>query len=117
VALVSADEDVLMRWSGAAADDATRKTLTELAAARRSLAQAQRQLDALGTQIEEATADQARVRENLGAVPPDSSLGQRYLGMLETQETRIATLREQRAEAQAERDRRRDALARQVSGG
>ncbi|MBU4609609.1 DUF4139 domain-containing protein [Achromobacter sp. GG226] len=114
LALVSAEPDVLMRWSGAASDDATRKTLTALAEARRALAQAQARVDESEAQLDEAAADQARVRENLGAVPADSALGQRYLKMLEDEETRIAELREARTGAVAERDRLRKSLAEQI---
>lgn len=101
IALLDADANALFRWSGTAADPKTAAQLKELAERRTRLTQADAELEALGTEQEEAVANQGRIRENLSAVPADSSLGQRYTKALGQEEDRIADIGKRRQQAQA----------------
>lgn len=92
IALVDAETDALLAWSGRVADESTATRLKTLAETKRQWHAALQQEQVLLQAREEAFANQARIRENLGAVPADSSLGQRYATMLAEQEDRIASL-------------------------
>lgn len=61
-------------------------------------------------------ADQARIRENLRAVPPESDLYRRYLATLAEQENRLAALRGEIEAAQAAVQAAREALASFIRG-
>lgn len=100
VALVDSDADTLLYWVGQLDDPATNAILTELAAARRDITRAQTALATLEQDIGQASDSQARIRENLAAVPADSSLAGRYLEMLEAEENRIADLGTRRQAAE-----------------
>jgi len=115
IALMETDEQVLAAWSANAADERTRRDLQRLADLRRELADAQRQEQALDEQLDDAAQNQARVRDNLAAVPDDSALGQRYLAALEKEEDRIDTLRQRRQAARQETANRREALEKGLS--
>ncbi|NYT67352.1 DUF4139 domain-containing protein [Pusillimonas noertemannii] len=110
VALADTNEQTLAAWSANAADERSKNELRRLADLRRELSDAQRQEQMLEEQLGEAAENQARVRDNLAAVPPDSALGQRYLAALEKEEDHIGTLRERRQAAQQETASRRKAL-------
>jgi len=110
LALVDADDKTLAVWSANAADEATRQDLQRLARLRRELADAQRQEQALDEQLDDASRQQARMRDNLAAVPGDSALGKRYVASLENEEDRIDALRERRQAAKQETASRRKAL-------
>ncbi|MFA5490678.1 MAG: DUF4139 domain-containing protein [Candidimonas sp.] len=110
VALLKADEQTLAAWSASAADERTRRDLRRLADLRRALADAERQEREIAQRLEGAAENQARIRDNLAAVPGDSALGKRYLSMLEKEEDGIDVLREQRAAAQKETATRLKAL-------
>src|SRR5690606_2026234 len=97
-------------WSANAADEATRQDLQRLARLRRELADAQRQEQALDEQLDDASRQQARMRDNLAAVPGDSALGKRYVASLANAEDRIDALRERRQAAKQETASRRKAL-------
>jgi hypothetical protein len=101
VTLLDADANTLFRWSGNAADPKTAAQLKQLAERRSRLSQAEADLASLATEQEEAVANQARIRENLGAVPADSSLGQRYTKALGQEEDRIEGIEKRRQQAQA----------------
>jgi hypothetical protein len=101
VVLVDADADTLFRWSGNAADPKTAAQLKTLAERRMRLSQADQELAQLSAQHEQAVANQSRIRENLAAVPADSSLGQRYAGLLGQEEDRIGEIEKRRQAAQA----------------
>jgi len=101
ITLLDADANALFRWSGTAADPKTAAQLKELAERRTRLTQADAELETLGTEQEEAVANQGRIRENLAAVPADSSLGQRYAKALGQEEDRIAEIGKRRQQAQA----------------
>ncbi|MCT7374309.1 DUF4139 domain-containing protein [Chelativorans salis] len=100
-ALLDADADALFGWSGAAADPDTASKLADLAELRQQAAQAAREVDDIQRDLKRAADSQARIRDNLAAVPADSTLGQRYVSMLEEEENQIADLTDRRREAEA----------------
>jgi hypothetical protein len=115
VVLLDADANTLFRWSGSAADPKTAAQLKELAERRTRLSQADTELAELASEQEEAVTNQARIRENLGAVPADSSLGQRYTKALGQEEDRIAAIEKRRQQAQAKVSELRKALVAALS--
>lgn len=120
IALADIDADNLYAWSGNAVDADTASNLSRLAELKRMASQAQQQLNASQEQIQQLVDGQARVRDNLSAVPGDSELGQRYLGMLESQEDQLAQLSDHQQQLRnILRDRQTavDDLIRQLSGG
>lgn len=100
IGLVEADTETLVFWSGRIDDPQTAGKLADLAERRREIARAETQLAEIGHEAERASENQARIRENLAAVPGDSGLGQRYVSMLEDEENRIAELGERRRQAE-----------------
>lgn len=119
ISLSDTDAGSLFAWSGNAVDADTAKHLSDLAELKRQVSQAQREADEITAQIKRSESSQARVRDNLAAVPPDSELGQRYLNMLENQENRIAQLEDEQQKARAtvrERKAAIDAFIHQLSG-
>lgn len=110
-ALVDADSDALFRWSGAAADPETAAQLAELAELRQQLAQSEKAVSDIERNIARVVENQARIRANLESVPGDSTLGRRYLSMLEDEENRIADLEKDRATAEEELKARRDGVS------
>lgn len=100
--LVDADADTLMQWSGSAADPETAKQLAHLAELRSAVARAQEALSKTEAELKQAAQDQARIRDNLAAVPAQSELAQRYLTMLATEEDRIGGLRTDANRARAD---------------
>ncbi|WP_367717389.1 hypothetical protein AB2N04_04660 [Nitratireductor sp. GISD-1A_MAKvit] len=107
-ALADASADALYVWAGSAADGETVEKLKSLAALKREAARAERTLANVRQALEQTAGDQARIRDNLGSVPRESALAERYMRMLEEQENRIADLREEQAEAESQRDRLND---------
>lgn len=101
VVLLDADPSTLFRWSGSAADPKTAAQLKELAERRMRLSQAEADVAAIAEEHEQAVAGQARIRDNLAAVPADSSLGQRYTKALGEEEDRIGAIEKRRQQAQA----------------
>ena len=80
---------------------AVRQALAQVAALRATLGEktsARKDLEGALTQVK---ADQARVRDDLKAVPSTSALAGRYLDMMAKQEDRIAELEKQISDAQA----------------
>ncbi|ALM51287.1 DUF4139 domain-containing protein [Halomonas huangheensis] len=119
IALTDIDSGSLYAWSGSAVDADTGSHLTRLAELKRLASQAQQTLDQTRSQIQQAESGQARVRDNLAAVPADSELGQRYLSMLEEQEDQIAQLNDDQQRALATLRERQTAVEdfiRQLSG-
>ncbi|MDY7117304.1 DUF4139 domain-containing protein [Halomonas sp. SSL-5] len=110
VALVDAGEAQLVQWREAA-EGKTAEGLEAVLERRRALAEVERELERIARELGRAAESQARIRDNLAAVGTDNDLGQRYLGDLEAAEERIAELEDQRQHAEAERERRREALA------
>lgn len=102
IILADTNTDTLLFWSGNAADPETAQRLKTLAERRRTLARSEQRENTLEGDLKRAVGNQARIRENLSAVQPDSTLGQRYTEMLAKEEDRIAALTEQLNAAQAE---------------
>jgi hypothetical protein len=86
-----------------------RQAMAEIAAQRARLGERQRDLQRLEGEIAAIMEDQARLRQNLHAVPGGSDLHQRYLARMDEQETRLADLRDQVDEAQTALEAARDA--------
>ncbi|WP_404934312.1 DUF4139 domain-containing protein [Nitratireductor sp. L15S-10] len=104
-ALTEASADALYVWAGSATDSDTDKKLKELAALKREATAAERTVANLQQALERAAGDQARIRDNLGSLPGESALAERYMRMLEEEENRIAALNQERAKAERDRDR------------
>jgi len=110
MALADAGVAQLVEWRQAAEGD-TAAQLEAVLERRRALAEVERELQRISQGLSRAAERQARIRDNLAAVGTDNDLGQRYLADLEAEEERIAALESQRESAEAERERRREALA------
>lgn len=108
--LLDADADRLLYWSGIASDSKAAERLKTLADLRRELAQAQQREAELAGEHERIVANQSRIRENLSSVPADSSLGQRYLGLLAQEEDRIAAVAQEVEQARKQTAERRKAM-------
>lgn len=93
-ALIDTDADTVIYWAGMANDPEIAAKLDELAELKRQETESRKAVQDILRDVKRASDNQARVRENLGSVPPDSSLGRRYLDMLEKEETTIADLDE-----------------------
>ncbi|WP_454688736.1 DUF4139 domain-containing protein [Achromobacter aloeverae] len=98
-ALADANAQALLAWSNAPADPALAAKLRQLAQARAKVAEAEQSLGELDRKLSAQNDNQARLRENLGAVPQDSELGRRYLQMMADSENTIGALASQRDKA------------------
>jgi hypothetical protein len=114
-ALADADAQALTIWSNAPAMPELGAKLKELAQARAKLAHAERVLADLDAKLAQQNDNQARLRENLGAVPQDSELGRRYLDLMAASENTIASLAAQRDTATAARDALKQAFGQTIS--
>lgn len=114
IALVDVDAETLLHWSGRIDDAQTADTLDELAERRRDISRAEADVGGIARELERAAESQARIRENLAAVPDDSALGQRYVSMLEEEEDGIAELGERRRQAEERLSALREDFARFV---
>lgn len=114
-ALSDADEQTLLILAGSTSTPELKAKLNALVQQRRTWSVSERRLQAIDESIDRQTAEQARLRDNLGAVPDDSELGQRYMGMLATSENELARLAEQREQVNAEYEKQRAAFAQAVS--
>jgi len=91
-------------------DTRTREALGRVLQLQQAVAEAQRQLAQIDTRKQQAEQEQGRVRANLASVPANSDLQRRYLAMLDKQETEIAALAEQKADADKAVEAARNAL-------
>lgn len=91
-------------------DAKTREALGKVLQMQQAVAEAQRQLTQIDAKKQQAEQEQGRVRSNLGSVPANSDLQRRYLAMLDKQETEIAALAEQKADAEKAVEAARNAL-------
>nr|WP_295889406.1 DUF4139 domain-containing protein [uncultured Devosia sp.] len=114
-ALVDADADTLLYWIGQLDDPATTEVLTRLAQSRQEIASAERILADLEQELGTIADGQERIRDNLAAVPADSTLARRYLETLEGEEDRIVELETRRKAAGQALDKLNEAFRRQVS--
>lgn len=101
IELINANTDTLLFWSGQIDDASTMEILTTLVEMRREIAGSEQQTADIAQNLDRASANQTRIRENLAALPSDSALGQRYVSMLEQEENRIAELGERRQQVEA----------------
>lgn len=101
VALVDTDIATLANWSEVLDDPETAEALQALIELQRVVSRSETEITEIEHEIEIAIDAQERVRANLGAVEPGSTLSQRYLGMLEEQEDEIASLQDQAQQARA----------------
>lgn len=115
VSLVDSDADTLLYWEGQLDDPATSAVLTRLAESRREIARAEAALADLARELDAIAAGQERIRDNLAAVPSDSSLAKRYLETLAADEDRIAELETRRQEAEQGLAQLNQAFRQQVS--
>lgn len=97
VSLIDADAFTLVAWQEAAADDATKAKLIELADARRSQNDAQIKLQQLDEDYSRTSDEQARVRENLQAVG-DGDTKNRFDKQLNVLEDKLTAIEGQRVE-------------------
>jgi hypothetical protein len=97
VSLIDADVFTLVAWQEAAADDATKAKLIELADARRSQNDAQIKLQQLDEDYSRTSDEQARVRENLRAVG-DGDTKNRFDKQLNVLEDKLTAIEGQRVE-------------------
>jgi hypothetical protein len=114
--LANADAQALLVWSNAPVTPELSSKLKQLAQARTRLAEAERAITDIEAKLTAQAEDQARLRENLGAVPQDSELGRRYLDLMAASENTIATLAKQREQATAARDAQKDAFGKMIAG-
>lgn len=115
IALIDTDADTLFYWVDQLGDTDTATALTQLAEARKDISRAEIVLADLVQELDILVDGQARIRDNLSAVPPDSSLAKRYLEALEADEDRIAELDTRRQEAEQALAQLNEAFRQQVS--
>lgn len=115
LALTDADEHTLLVLAGSPSSPELKAKLNLLVQQRRTWSVSERRLQSIDQSIDRQTAEQARLRENLGAVPGESELGQRYMGLLAKSENELARLAEQREQISAEYEKQRAAFAQAVS--
>jgi len=111
VALLDGDLDEFVSY----ADDqdipaATRTALAKIANQRRHIQTLTEQAAEADSQVKQLAAEQDRIRKNMGALDRSSPLYKRYVGELDTQETRIATLRADAQRSRAAADTARATL-------
>ncbi|MET3927923.1 DUF4139 domain-containing protein [Devosia sp. 2618] len=113
--LVDADASSLTYWASLTDDPKVSAILADLIERRGELATIEQTVYGLDADLENASDTQARIRENLAAVPADSTLAQRYIASLEEQEDRIVDLEARRQQAQQQLTEKQQALADSVS--
>lgn len=97
--------------SGRALPPALKTALERLMALRVTLAEHQRRIAGLEKERTEITAEQERLRDNLGALPKDSDLSKRTLVKMSEQETRLDALAKELAAARRDSDAAQKAVA------
>jgi hypothetical protein len=114
---LSEDEDTLAGVLGEQAlDPAARAALQRVVDARTAVAAAKAQRDRLNARIADVERDEQRLRSNIAAVPAADALHLRLVRALEADETQIAGLRDQSAQAETALQKAQDALAREIAG-
>ena len=79
--------------------DGIKNALTELVRLRRVLAEKEAAEQQVKNRIDELTADQARIRENIAKIDKESALYKRYIEKLSQQETEFEGLQASSAKA------------------
>jgi len=103
--------DILRFLSSDRLSEAQRTALTRLGSLAEARGQAEQAVKDLATRRQDLETEQARIRENLRAVPADSDQSRRYLGLLGEAEDRLATNAAALAEAREVEARARGAVA------
>jgi len=99
VRLLDAPPDQIRVFAQAREFDAkTREMLARILQLQQSLADARQRGAKVAADRDQIVQDQARLRENLARVPPDSDLQRRYLASLDKQENELEALKARKAE-------------------
>jgi hypothetical protein len=91
-------------------DDATRQALERILKLQADVAAAERKVTQADAQREQIVREQARLRDNLSRVPPNSDLQRRYLATLDRQESELEAIAKRHADAEKEVEAARQAL-------
>lgn len=113
-ALVEADAQQIIRFQNSATDHQTREALAVIAKARNELAALERRQSAEQRRLDELVVDQARVRDNVGAIG-EGDQRDRYLDKLQEQEREIEEAQATIADLRNEIDLARGKLSRVVA--
>lgn len=111
----SAAEQIRVYAQAREFDAKTREQLTRVLQLQQAAAEAQRKVAQVDAERQAIVQEQARLRENLARVPPNSDLQRRYLATLDKQETDLEALANRRAEAEKSAEAAREALRTYVS--
>lgn len=111
----SAAEQIRVYAQAREFDAKTREQLTRVLQLQQAAAEAQRKVQQVDAERQAIVQEQARLRENLARVPPNSDLQRRYLATLDKQETDLEALANRRAEAEKSAEAAREALRTYVS--
>lgn len=96
-------------------DAKTRDALTRILQLQANVGEAQRKVSEVDGQRKAIVDEQARLRDNLSRVPPNSDLQRRYLATLDKQETELEAIGARRVEAEKAVETARTALRTFVS--
>ncbi len=119
VALLDDDLSDFAAYADASHSDipeATRAALARVVNARRHIADLSSQAAVAEGQVAAIGREQDRIRKNMTALDRTSSLYKRYVGELDTQETKIATLRRSATALRAQAAEAKKALRTQLDG-
>lgn len=106
IELLDADpEQLLLEFRGLTPPPELRDALAQLQALSGRAADLEREIGQVTTRQDELAREQARLRENLGAVPQESDLARRYLGRLGASEDELAELAGRLAALRADQER------------
>ena len=106
-----ADSQLFIRWSNDASDQWLSAKLKAIAEARAAQAAAERAASDAEKDISRIESDQARIRENLRSVPPQSELATSYLRQMTSGEESLAKIRTSRDSRIAEVRKLREKVA------
>jgi len=91
-------------------DAKTREALTRVLQLQQMVGEAERKVTQVDGERQQIVQEQARLRDNLARVPPNSDLQRRYLATLDKQETELEVISTRRGEAQKAVEAARDTL-------
>jgi hypothetical protein len=106
IELLNADpEQLLLEFNGLTPPPPLRDALARLQMLSGQVADVERAIEQVGTRQAELTGEQARLRENLAAVPRESDLAKRYLERLGASEDELAELAKRLTKLRADQER------------
>jgi hypothetical protein len=106
IGLLDAEPDsLLLAFQGLTPPPEVRTAIERLRSFSARLADLDREAQAIQARRDERVAEQERLRDNLGAVPPDSDLARRFLERLATSEDELADLARRQEELRVARER------------